>query len=98
MTDGVLYYENADSDRRRLVVPTELREEVMRENHEAVFAGHFAPKKMFSRLSQYYYWPGMQADVQKVCANCVLCASTQGQDLQRKPHSIAYQLVSHLNA
>ena len=82
MTDGVLYYENADSDRRRLVVPTELREEVVRENHEAVLAGHSAPKKMFCWLSWYYYWPGMRADVQKVC-QIMLCVhlDTQGQEL-----------------
>ena len=86
VTDRVLYYENADvSRRRRLVVPEDLRKEVLTENHEASFAGHFAPKKMFKKLSQYYYWPGMLADVQKVCENCIVCASTQGQELRKKP-------------
>ena len=78
VTDGVLYYENADVSGRRLVVPEDLKKEVLTENHEASFAGHFAPKKMFKKLSQYYYWPGMRADVQKVCENCIACASTQG--------------------
>ena len=53
-------------------------------NHEALYARHFAPK-MFKKLSQYYYWSGMQADVQKVCENCIVCASTQGQELKKKP-------------
>ena len=86
ITDGVLYFENPESStRRKLVVPTDLRNEILRENHEAVFAGHFALKKMLSKLSQYYYWPGMRADVQKVCENCVVCASTQGQEQRKKP-------------
>ena len=97
VTDGVLYYENANSDRKWLVAPRKLRKEVMRKNHEAVLQDIFACKKMFSRLSQYYYWPGMWADVQKVCENCVVCASTQGQNYEKTHHSIVYQLVSHLN-
>ena len=82
--DGILYYENSDCN-RRLVVPTSLRNAVLIENHEAVFAGHFAPKKMFSKLCQYYYWPGMRADIQKVCENCIVCASAQGQGLRKRP-------------
>ena len=86
LSDGVLYYENGDvPGRRRLVVPKDLRKEVLNENHEALFAGHFAPKRMSKRLGQYYYWPGMKADVQKVCENCIECASTQGQELRKKP-------------
>ena len=53
MMDGVLYFENDDATgRRHLVVPASLQQEVLSEYHEAMFAGHFAPKKMYSRLSQ----------------------------------------------
>jgi len=86
VVDGVLYCENSDmAGRRRLVVPASLQQEVLLEHHEAMFAGHFAPKKMYSRLKQYYYWPGMRTAVYKVCESCVLCASTQGQERQKKP-------------
>ena len=86
LVDGVLYFENGDAaGRRRLVVPTSLHKEVLSEHHEAMFAGHFAPKKMYRRLSQYYYWPGIRAAVYKVCESCVVCASTQGQEWRKKP-------------
>lgn len=40
--DGVLYYEGSDRpDQRRLVVPSHLREKVIDEHHDSVFAGHF---------------------------------------------------------
>ena len=56
----------------------DLRKEILMENHEALqlFAGHFTPKMMFKKLSQYYYWPGMRANVQKVCGNCIVCFYT----------------------
>jgi len=83
MMDGVLYFENDDATgRRHLVVPANLQQEVL---SEAMFTGYFAPKTMYSRLSQYYYWPGMRAAVYKVCESCVACASTQGQEWQKKP-------------
>ena len=71
--------------RGRLVVPAQLRKQVLLENHEAVFAGHFAPKKLMQRVSQYYYWPQMKADIFKVCESCVTCLSTQGQERRPRP-------------
>ena len=45
--DGILYYESSDvPGRRRLVVPEQLRDKVVSENHDALFSGHFSAKKM----------------------------------------------------
>ena len=64
IVDGILYFEDSVvPGRRRLVVPNQLRKQVLLENHESVFAGHFAPKKLMQRVSQYYYWPHMKADM-----------------------------------
>ena len=66
--DGVLYYESNDvPGRRRLVVPEQLRDKVVTENHDTVFSGHFSSKKMLNRLKQYFYWPGMGSLVYKKC-------------------------------
>lgn len=74
LVDDILYFEDAlVPERRRIVVPVHLRRQVLLENHTAVFAGHFAPKKLMQRVSQYYYWPGMRADVYQVCNSCVVC-------------------------
>ena len=83
--DCVLYFEDLSSaGRQRLVVPTMLRIQLLLNNHDAIFAGHFTPKKMLQRVSQYYCWPRMNADVHEVCQSCVACLSTQGQE--RHPH------------
>ena len=89
--DGVLYYESADTPgRRRLVVPAHLREAVLNEAHDPVYAGHFSAKKLIQKLSLMYHWPGMRGDAHKKSAACVTCASIQGQGRRTKPplHSI----------
>ena len=91
MVDGVLYYEPADTPgRRRLVMPTHLREAVLDEAHDSKYAGHFSAKKLIQKLSLMYHWPGMRGDAYKKSATCVTCASTQGQGRWTKPplHSI----------
>ena len=86
VVDGILYHEDAIMpSRRRIVVPTQLRDAVLSESHDAPFAGHFSAKKMYEKVSQYYFWPGMKGDVYKKCSNCVTCASVQGQGRRHNP-------------
>jgi len=95
--DGVLYHEDASMPfRRRLVVPVQLRDQVLMENHDAPYAGHFTPKKMYDKVRQYYYWPGMKGDIYHKCSNCVTCASVQGEGTHR--HLRAFLLESHSHA
>jgi len=84
--EGVLYFDGAGMpDRRRLVVPKHLRKQILDENHDTPYAGHFAVKRMTKRLDQYFYWAGMRADVYKKCSSCVECASVQGQGNPGRP-------------
>ena len=84
--EGVLYYEGPDvPDRRRLVVPSHLRDKVINEHHDSVFAGHFAVKKTAQRINQYFYWDGLKGQVYKKCESCVTCASTRGQGHRGRP-------------
>jgi len=86
--DGILYYEDVMvPNRRRLVVPTKLRRQILLNNHESLFAGNFATKKLLQRVNQYYYWPRMSADAHQVCKSCVSCLSTQGQQRRPQPPS-----------
>ena len=86
VVDNILYYEGTDMPGRcRLVVPNHLRERILDEHHDSCFAGHFAAKKMKQRVSQYFYWDGMNAQVHKKCASCVVCASVKGQGFRGKP-------------
>ena len=45
IVDDILYFESAEvPDRRRLVVPTHLRQRIVEEHHDPIFAGHFSEK------------------------------------------------------
>jgi len=39
---------------------------------------------MKQRVSQYFYWDSMNAQVHKKCVSCVVCVSVKGQGLRRK--------------
>jgi len=84
LVNEVLCYEDSSvSGRLRLVVPTLLRRQLLLGNHDAVFVGHFAPKKMLRRVRQYYYLPRISTDVHEVCQSCVACLCMQRQE--RRP-------------
>ena len=56
--DGILYYESSEvPGKRRLVVPQQLRDRVVSENHDDIFSGHFSAKRMLQKLKQYLTTP-----------------------------------------
>ena len=86
LVDGILFFEDsAVPGRRRMVVSTQLRRQVLLENYSAVFAGHFGLKKLLQQVSQQYYWTGMKGDAYQVCKSCITCLSTQGHEKHTKP-------------
>ena len=53
IVDGILYFESTEvPDRRRLVVPTHLRQRIVDEHHDPVFAGHFSEKKITWKIKE----------------------------------------------
>ena len=85
LVNDVLYYKGDQLEGRRLVVPDHLQQRILEEQHDGVFAGHFAYKKMCKKVRQYYYWKGMFNDIMKKCQSCVTCASVQGQGFKGIP-------------
>lgn len=58
---------------RRVVVPPQVREEVMLELHEA----HPGMARMKSLARQYVWWPGIDADLEQKVKTCKVCQSTR---------------------
>ena len=79
LIDGVLHREDvSDSSRWCLVVPCELRSNLLEEAHSCVFAGHFSERKVYDRLRRSYWWHGMRSDVRRFCRGCLNCATWKG--------------------
>nr|KAG5707596.1 hypothetical protein BaRGS_030978 [Batillaria attramentaria] len=58
-------YKGTTGTYRQLVVPKELRSEVLRLAHDPPMAGHMGAKRTRERAWTSFYWPGMAADVRR---------------------------------
>lgn len=59
-------------------VPTSLQNEVLKQVHDSVGAGHFGRRKTLLRLKESYYWPQRSKSVLAWCQNCTVCARRKG--------------------
>jgi ribonuclease HI len=67
------------ADEPRLVVPKDLREDMIHYAHEDYQGGHQGITRTFEKLRLEFYWPGMYQDVKHWVEECVDCASGKGR-------------------
>lgn len=60
----------------QLVVPKDLRASVLKIANEGILSGHQGTKRTADRVSEEFYWPGMQADVTRYVKSCDICQRT----------------------
>jgi hypothetical protein len=76
---ATLYYRPPGaSGEPRIVVPASLREQVIRQHHDPVFAGHQRGKGTLSSLQLYYHWPRMSKDAENFIQRSTSCAKMKG--------------------
>ena len=64
----------------QLVVPQDLKGEVMRDLH---CEAHFSYQKTFYKAKEKYWWPGMFKDIKSFCESCIQCQEAKGN--QKRP-------------
>ena len=75
MHEGLITRQNKstvaghDQHVRQIVVPKEVKVQVLTLAHDAVMAGHLGVKKTLDRIPSCFYWPGIHEDVQRFCFN-----------------------------
>ena len=72
--DDILY--RTKGEREQLVVPKELRAQVLKLGHSEPWAGHLGNAKTLSRISSRFYWPGQHLEVLGYCRSCPECQLT----------------------
>ena len=86
--NGLLYQKHQETKTGRsfnqLVVPKELRRQVMSVNHESAFSGHLGAKKTEVRILPNFFWPGLRQDVIRFCRSCDVCQRTIKRGSVRK--------------
>jgi len=88
--EGVLVkrWESDDGKEVRwlIVLPSELRNQVLDELHASNASGHMGRNKTLPKVRDRYYWAGMAADVRSYLRRCVGCAQKKGpQKRHRAP-------------
>ena len=69
MTSCTSYVDPKQENKRRVVVPKQLRKQIMEENHSGPMAGHFSGNRMYNVLVRHWWWQGMYTDTFQHCKN-----------------------------
>jgi 5-bromo-4-chloroindolyl phosphate hydrolysis protein len=72
--EGLLFKGN------QLCIPKcSTRENLLKEKHSGGLARHFGHDKMFTKLNESYFWPGMRAYVKIFVGRCRICQHSKGK-------------------
>lgn len=77
--DGILYRKHKVSGGKildQLVVPKDLRVNVMKLAHEGILACHHGVKRTVDRIVSEHYWPGVQSETKPFVKSCDVCQPT----------------------
>ena len=81
LQDGVMYQRWLSVDRknlpeqRQLLVPTILREQVIKQCHGTLLEGHFGVEKTTQAVERRFYWYRMGRDIRKHIHECPACSA-----------------------
>lgn len=78
--NNVLYKINTrtDGNEMLLVVPKDMRYEIMHLNHDDPLSGHLGRAKTYGKIRDRYYWDNMQKDVESYVKGCADCQARKG--------------------
>ena len=84
--DNLLYYrwEEEAGNRLLLMVPTQLKQEVMSLNHDLPLSGHMGIVKTLARIKQSFMWYNMKKDVELFVKSCSECNKNKKANVKAK--------------
>lgn len=66
-----------NSEDWKLVIPTNMRDALIVENHDPPQSSHFGYYKTMKRLQEKYFWPKMSSDVSSYIKSCKECKANK---------------------
>ena len=86
IVDGIAFYVDPKREnRRRAIVPQQLRKQILANAHSSRFAGHFSGRKLYDSLLRHWWWRGMFQDATAFARSCPECAVATGSGRRIKP-------------
>src|SRR5215469_9720092 len=70
--------------RNKLLVPKNLRSNLMSIVHDAPMSGHLGNKKTLERITSTFSWPRMGIDIRNFCESCGVCQKTMPKGRVKK--------------
>ena len=70
---------NGGIEIRQVVVPKNLRSQVIELAHSSLLGGHMGIRKTSDRVLSKFYWPGLKGDVTRFCRTCDICQKTESK-------------------
>jgi len=74
LQDGLLFNNN-----ELCILNFSMRENFVQEEHNGRLVGHFGVEKTLGKLSHFYIWPKMKANVQRYMSKCMVCHHEKGR-------------------
>ena len=75
---GCLYYlweEGEGNKTKKLVASERLKDEILKQLHDSLTAGHLGEKKTYDRVKEQFFWYKYREFVEKWCKQCDFCAA-----------------------
>ena len=86
VVDSILYFiDSKKQGRKRAVVPVHLQEQILKEYHGGVMAGHFSGDRLYKLASRHWWWETLYKDAVSYCRNCPECAIVSGVGRINRP-------------
>ena len=86
VVDSILYFiDSKKQGRKRAVVPAHLQEQILKEYHGGVMAGHFLGDRLYKLVSCYWWWETLYKDAVSFCRNCPECSIVLGVGRINRP-------------
>ena len=70
-------------DRKLIVVPEELRHEILNLHHSKWFSGHFGSFKTLERIYEKFWWPNLKTDVINFIDSCEICLAVKSPNRKK---------------
>ncbi|KAK9712801.1 RNase H-like domain found in reverse transcriptase [Popillia japonica] len=83
--NGILYRRNDNNNGNPLllVIPLNLRHEILYTNHNDPISGHLAIARTLHKIRRKFYWDGLVKDVKNYIRGCPDCQTRKGPTNQR---------------
>lgn len=82
LRDNLILKTQANGSYTLYIPPSDVRQHLLHEHHDTIYAGHLGMDKTYECLTRNYYWPTMRDDVRDYVRSCPKCQANKPTNRQ----------------